>query len=95
MLTTPEYKSVEVSTAIIKFLNENGEDIRKQVSQAIVLNMVRNDKISAGKGAELLNIPVSDFMDVMRENKIPYTDFDEEEIDQQLEDYEDYKRKTA
>ena len=43
----------------------------KKITKATVLTLFREDKISTSKGAQLLGIPIQDFMDLLNANGIP------------------------
>lgn len=48
----------------------------KKITQAGILELIRERKISFSKGAELLDIPLQDFFDLAYEHRIPYLDFE-------------------
>ena len=43
----------------------------KKITEATVLSLFQEEKISTSKGAELLDIPIQDFMDLLNEHGIP------------------------
>jgi predicted HTH domain antitoxin len=56
----------------------------KVVSEAFVLDMVKKHKISASKGAELLGMPLQDFIELMSAHHIPVFEYKEDELEKEL-----------
>ncbi|MEW6095405.1 MAG: UPF0175 family protein [bacterium] len=56
------------------------KEVERELRQACALELLRERKLSFGKAAELAGIPLSDFMDITRENKIPLREYSEEEL---------------
>ena len=57
----------------------------KKGKEAVVLELLREGKISQGKAAELLEIDRHDLFDLMAKHDIPMADFPPEELKRQLE----------
>lgn len=53
--------------------------------EAIVVELLREGKISQGKAAELLEISRGDLFDLMAKHDIPMADFPPEELKRQVE----------
>jgi predicted HTH domain antitoxin len=49
-----------------------------------VLSLFREEKITASRGAELLSIPIQDFMDLLNQNGLSLDDVTTEEIEEDL-----------
>lgn len=56
----------------------------QKITEASVLALVREHKITASKGAELLAVPLQDFLELMSEHQIPVLDYRPGEIEQDL-----------
>ena len=56
----------------------------EKITQAAVLEMVRSKQITSSKGAELLKIPLQDFLELMSEHRIPVLDYESDEIERDL-----------
>jgi len=63
---------VELPDALWEALGPDDRARAAQAKEALVLELVRRKEISAGYGAELLGIHLTDFVKVMLEHAIPY-----------------------
>ena len=61
---------VKLPEFVLSFWRDKDEDVQKRISQSVVLDMVRKHEISAGKGAELLNMTRWDFWELMSQNHV-------------------------
>ncbi len=52
----------------------------KKITEAAVLSLFRQEKITTSKGAELLDIPIQDFMDLLNQNGLALNDITPEEM---------------
>ncbi len=43
----------------------------QKITEAVVLSLFQEEKITVSKGAELLGIPIQDFMDLLNQSKLP------------------------
>ncbi len=55
-----------------------------KMTQATVLEMVKNKRITSSRGAELLKIPLQDFLELMSQHHIPILDCEPGEISQEM-----------
>ena len=55
-----------------------------EITQAKVLEMVRNKEISLSKGAELLEMPLQSFLELASKNRISVLDYESEEVESNL-----------
>ena len=60
------------------------EEIEQDVKKATALELFRDKRLSFGKAADLAGMPLSDFMDLTREHKIPLTDYSLEELEEEI-----------
>ena len=56
----------------------------KKITEAVVLSLFREEKITVSRGAELLGIPIQDFIDLLNQNGLPLDDVTPEEIEEDL-----------
>ena len=56
----------------------------KKITEASVLALFRDGKVSISKGAELLRIPIQDFMDLLNKNGLPLEDMTPAEMKDDL-----------
>lgn len=59
----------------------------KQITEAAVLALFREDKVTVSRGAQLLDIPIQDFMDMLNANDILLDDETPEEMEQDRRDF--------
>lgn len=67
----------------------------EEVTRAAVLDLVRNGKISAGKGAEFLGMTRHDFLDLMDAHDVPVIDYPPESFACELEGLRKLLEKSA
>ncbi len=65
----------------------------KKITEATVLTLFREDKISTSKGAQLLGIPIQDFMDLLNANGIPLWDGTPEELKEDVKALRELRKK--
>ncbi len=56
----------------------------KRITEAAVLSLVREHKVTISRGAELLGIPIQDFLELMSENQISVMDYEPGSLEQDL-----------
>ena len=56
-----------------------------EITRTVVLDLVRNGRISAGKGAELLHMDRHGFLDLMAAHEVPAVDYAPESLAYELE----------
>lgn len=61
------------------------ENVLKKGKEGVVLELLREGKISQGKAAELLEIDRYTLFDLMSEHNIPMANFPPEELERQIE----------
>jgi predicted HTH domain antitoxin len=60
------------------------DDAVRALKKSLVLQLVRDQRISAGKAAELLGISKFEFIVLMSANNVAYFDYSSEELDEEL-----------
>ena len=65
----------------------------KKITEASVLALFREDKVSISRGAQLLDIPIQDFMDLLYANDISLDDETPEEMEENVRNLQALFRK--
>jgi predicted HTH domain antitoxin len=77
--------TIEISPEIAELLATPNRPVDQAVNEIIVLELYRQHEISVGRAAELLHMPLADFMKYSSDRGIPLVDMTEEEIARELE----------
>jgi predicted HTH domain antitoxin len=67
----------------------------KKITEAAVLSLFREEKITVSRGAELLGIPIQDFIDLLHKNGLTLCDDTPEEIQEGLRNLEEVFKKHS
>ena len=59
----------------------------QKTTEAVVLALLSEGKITSGKGAELLGISRWEFMELMSQHNLPMADFNSDELKKQVKDF--------
>ena len=54
--------------------------MKRMITESTVLSLFREEKITASRGAELLSIPLQDFMDLLNQNELSLDDVTAEDM---------------
>jgi predicted HTH domain antitoxin len=73
---------VELPDELFAQLRE--EEIEKKVKEALVMELLREHRLSQGKAAEILGIGHHELFDLMTNHRVPVIDLDEEELRAEL-----------
>lgn len=65
----------------------------KRITEAAVLSLFREEKITVSRGAELLGIPIQDFMDLLNQNGLPLDDVRPEDMEEDLKTLQKFRKK--
>jgi len=57
---------------------------KRKITESTVLSLFQEEKITASRGAELLSIPIQDFMDLLNQNGLSLDDVTTEEMAKDL-----------
>jgi predicted HTH domain antitoxin len=71
---------LEVPRVIAEYADINSESYKKRISQIMLYELVKNEKISIGKAAEAMGMRKIDFITDLGKMDIPYFDFSIEEL---------------
>jgi predicted HTH domain antitoxin len=73
---------VELPDKLFAQLRE--EDIERKVKEALVMELLREHRLSQGKAAEILGIGRHELFDLMTNHRVPVIDLDTEELRSEL-----------
>ena len=76
--------SVSVPQTLLFEAGLSKEAAGEALLRAFVLSLYRQDRISSGKAARLLGVHRMGFIRLLAEERIPYLDYTEEELDAEL-----------
>lgn len=76
---------LDLPEELARRLDPSGTDVAGRILEALVIQLVQQDAISSGKGAELLGILKRDFRRLLRQRGVSYMDLSEEEFLADLE----------
>jgi len=77
--------SLNLPQELIPILEANEAELEGRILELIVLELVRQQRISTGKAAELLGISKWEFVQLLGQNNIPYFTESSEELVAQVE----------
>jgi predicted HTH domain antitoxin len=61
------------------------EEIETKVKEALVMELLREHRLSQGKAAEILGISRHDLFDLMTNHRVPVIDLDTKELSNELQ----------
>lgn len=71
---------LEVPQVLAEFSDINSESYKRKISQLMLYELVKNEKISMGKAAQAMGMRKIDFITDLGKMNIPYFDFSIEEL---------------
>lgn len=74
---------VTVPTTIMDY-GIKPDTIERLVNEWLVVDLFTRDIVSSGKAASLLNISRVDFLDLLRQKRIAYLDYDMDELQDEI-----------
>ncbi len=75
---------VKIPADLLTILRKSREEMRKEVQQWVALELFRQRTVSAGKAAELADLPLADFMNLAREHQIEWVSYTDAELASEL-----------
>lgn len=70
----PKTLTIEISPELEAVLGSDSE-AKQEIHQALVMDLLRQGKLSRGKAAELLHIPIREFPSFLAKYHIPWIDW--------------------
>ncbi len=65
----------------------------QKITEAAVLSLFREEEITVSRGAELLGIPIQDFMDLLNQNGLPLDDITPQEMEEDRKTLQKLRKK--
>lgn len=75
---------VELDRELINLLEQNQQSLEDTLTEYVVLELYRRNKVSSGKAAELLAMGREEFIHYASRLGIPYLDMSEQELQDEL-----------
>jgi predicted HTH domain antitoxin len=77
--------NIEIDEELIRILREMQQPIDNAATELIVLELYRLGKISSGRGAAILHMPRTDFIQHASDLGIPYPRITAEDLDREIQ----------
>ncbi len=87
--------SVEFPESLVADLWIDEATASAKMKEAVVLDLFRQKRISIRKGAELLDLSYREFLALLSRRQVPITDYEEREIDCDLEAFKKIEQRTV
>ncbi len=76
---------MEFPTDFLSILNVSKRELERRLREMVVVELFREGRISSGKGAELLDLPLWDFLKLLASHKIDYFEQTPEELEAEID----------
>jgi len=86
---------VEVPASLTDILNVSATELPTALQKLIVLELFREGHISAGKGAEILNMRKWEFIQLLSKYDIDYIDLSLEEVEAEVAEFRKLRKRAA
>jgi predicted HTH domain antitoxin len=86
--------SIDIPDELLGLLGSEDE-LAKEVKQSLVLDLVRQGRISRAKAAELLGINLWDLPEFLSKYRIPWFDYSEEQMEEDMATLRSLNRKAG
>jgi len=63
---------MEFPTDFLSILNVSKPELERHLREIVVIELLREGRMSSGKGAELLDVPLWDFLQLLAKHNIDY-----------------------
>lgn len=83
---------IELDPSVVAALDQTNRPIKEAANEMIVLELYRQHTISCGKAAQLLGMPLLDFMRYSSRLGIPYIDMTADEWEREMAVHEEWAR---
>ena len=89
---TPETTQVHLPKILLNYWRTK-KLAEKKITEATVLALFREEKVSVSTGAQLLDMPIQDFMDLLYANNISLDDETPQELKEGIKILRDVRKK--
>jgi predicted HTH domain antitoxin len=86
---------VTLSKDLFEMLGYSKSRAEEAIKEFSVLGLYLEQRISAGKAAELLGVRKREFVRLLARRGIPYFDYTDEELDEEFRTVDAWKRETS
>ena len=86
---------VTMSKDLFEMLGFSKSRAEEAIKEFSVLGLYLEQRISAGKAAELLGVRKREFVRLLARRGIPYFDYTDEELDEEFRTVDAWKRETS
>ena len=86
---------VTLSKDLFVMLGYSKSRAEEAIKEFSVLGLYLEQRISAGKAAELLGVRKREFIRLLSRRRIPYFDCTDEELDEEFRTVDEWKRETG
>ena len=86
--------SIDIPDELLDLLGSEDE-LAKEVRQSLVLDLVRQGRISRAKAADLLDINLWDLPEFLSKYRIPWFDYSEEQMEEDMATLQSLDRKAG
>lgn len=86
---------VTLSKDLFEMLGYSKSKAEEAIKEFSVLGLYLEQRISAGKAAELLGVRKREFVRLLARRGIPYFDYTDEELDEEFRTVDAWKRETS
>jgi predicted HTH domain antitoxin len=78
-------EALRIPPHLLDLLGPTAEEQACRIRELVAVELFRREEISGGKVREILGLSWDQFMDLLREQGVPYLDLSEEELRKDLE----------
>lgn len=86
--------SIDIPNELLELLGSE-DDLAKEVKQSLVLDLVRQGRISRARAADLLEINIWDLPEFLSKYRIPWFDYSEEQMEEDMATLRSLDRKAG
>lgn len=72
--------SIEIPSDILLALNENENELKKDIKTSLAIHLYQQEKLTIGKAAQLCDLSRYDFERLLSENRIPISNLTIDDI---------------
>jgi len=77
---------VEIPRDVLYILRKSKKELGDELKKGMALTLFKNGRLSSGKAAELVGMCLSDFIDLTRIHRIPWVNYTDEELEDEVKE---------
>jgi len=82
---------ISLPKQVLLSLGLSRDDATRTLKRALVLQLVRDERVSVGKAAELLGMGKIEFIELMAQENVPYFDYSSDELDEESHTVDEWR----